>query len=452
MNILYCSSWVLPISSGPIRDGAVAVDGDSIAGVGPAATLKRKFAGAQVSDFGEAAIIPGLVNCHSHLELTAMRGFLEREESDFKAWLMKLTVARNVEMTSDDLYVSALCGAVEAARAGVTCLGDASNSANEPMRALNAVGLRGIVYQESFGPDPADARAMLEELQAKVSALREHEESGLVRAGVSPHAPYTVSAPQLELVTDYALADNLPVMMHAAESADEASFMFEGTGPFAAGLALRGIEWRAPGISTVQYLAKLGVLRARPLLAHCIRVDQADLETLSEWDAAVAHCPKSNAKLGHGHAPFRGFLARDLRVGLGSDSVASNNLCDLLEEARFAALTSRAFDSAADATSAEEALRAATLGGARALGMEDQTGSLQEGLQADLAIVSLDHARQLPVYDPYAALVFASSARDVLKTIVAGREIYGDGRVEGVDEERLGARVREIAEKLEPRS
>lgn len=452
MITLYCARWILPISSTPVEDGAVAVEGERIVGVGARETVAGKFPEARLRDFGEAVVLPGLVNSHSHLELTAMRGFLEREEGDFLAWLRKLTIARLEKMTPDDILVSATYGAVEAVRAGVTCLGDASDAAHASMRALRDVGLRGTVFQESFGPDPRQARENFEKLREKVARLRATE-SELVRAGISPHAPYTISAPQLELLTDFALAEKLPVMMHAAESAAEAILMREGGGPFAEGLARRGIAWRAPGTSTVQYLNRLGVLRARPLLAHCIRVDEADIEALKVTGTPVAHCPKSNAKLGHGHAPYSAFIRNNLTVGLGTDSVASNNTCDMLEEARFAALLSRAtgaHNSAGRMTTAEDLLFTATLGGARALGLDGRIGALAEGLQADLAIVALGGAHQQPVYDPATALVFSSSAREVVLTVVAGREVYRDGRVVTVDEDRLRARVKEMANNLRP--
>jgi 5-methylthioadenosine/S-adenosylhomocysteine deaminase len=450
MITLYCAKWVLPIIAAPISDGAVAVEGARIASVGPRAALAEKFAGARLCDLGTAAILPGLVNCHSHLELTAMRGFLEREERDFFAWLRKLTVTRLELMTPDDLRVAAMWGAVEAARAGVTCLGDASDNAGASLSALAEAGLRGVVYQEVFGPDRNLVRERLQELQDKIAALRSLE-TDRVRVGVSPHAPYTVSAPLLESVTDYAIAEELPVMIHAAESAAETWFMRDGSGPFADSLRQRGIEWQAPGLSTVQYLASLGVLRARPLLAHCVTVDDTDIAALRDTRTRVAHCPKSNAKFGHGRAPYAAFIRSGVAVGFGSDSVASNNTCDMLEEARFAALLARAGPEAADGRellSADRALHDATRGGALALGLNQQIGALAEGWQADLAVVSLAGAHQLPVYDPVAALVFASSGRDVIMTVVAGREVYRDGRVVTVDEERLGARMREINRKL----
>jgi len=197
-------------------------------------------------------------------------------------------------------------------------------------------------------------------------------------------------------------------------------------------------------VSTIQYLKQRGILETQALLAHCIRVDELDVETLVESNATVAHCPKSNAKLGHGRAPFARFLERRLDVGLGSDSVASNNTCDILEEARFAALIARS-----DAmVSATEVLATATMGGSRCLGLAGEIGQLTKGSHADLAIVSLAGTHQQPSYDPTASLIFSSSGRDVVMTVVAGREVFREGRVVNVDEERLRARLAEIADKL----
>src|SRR6185369_15997237 len=220
MTTIYAAHWVLPISNSPIENGAVAVEGTHIVAVGNRNIVTQEYPSATIQDFGHAAIIPGLINAHTHLELTAMRGYLENEESDFFAWLHKLTVARLERMTSDDIQVSATWGACEAARAGITSVGDASDSAGMSMRALKEVGLRGIVFQESFGPDPRLVDENLLKLKTKVAELREIE-SVLVRVGVSPHAPYTVCGKQLELIAKFALTETLPLMMHAAESAAE---------------------------------------------------------------------------------------------------------------------------------------------------------------------------------------------------------------------------------------
>ena len=224
--------------------------------------------------------------------------------------------------------------------------------------------------------------------------------------------------------------------------------MHDGSGPFAEGLKARGIKWQTPEVSSVRYLADHGVLETKPLLAHCITVGDDDLHLIKRANAGIAHCPKSNAKLGHGRAPFAKFVETEISVGLGSDSVASNNACDILEEARFATLIARATHS--DITvDAHHALFAATLGGARALGLDDRIGALREGMQADVAIFSLEGLHQQPVRDPVDVLIFSSSARDVLLTIVAGNEIYRANRVISADESDLQARLEHVGRKLD---
>jgi len=448
LTTTYTARWLLPVSSEAVEDGALVVNGNEIVGVGTRKEMLTLFPESSVQSLGEAIILPGLVNAHTHLELTAMRGYLENEESNFFAWLRKLTLARLDLMTEDDLEVSVLWGACEAARAGVTSVGDASDAGRISMKALQAIGVRGVVFQESFGPDANLAKDNLATLQTKVDQLLALE-SDLVRVGVSPHSPYTVSAPQLELIADLARQQNLSLMIHAAESAAEESLIQDGKGLFAEGLKKRNIDWHVPGLSPIQYLKDRGILGTETLLAHCIRVNQSDLEAIATTGASIVHCPKSNSKLGHGFARLSGFLQNGINVGIGSDSVASNNNCDILEETRFAALLSRAVASPDDGQSRisnPELLHLATSGGAKCLGQTG--GSLQIGAKADFIAVAIDGTHQTPGYDPVATLLFASSGRDVRLTVVDGREIYRDGRILTVDEERLRARITEVSRKL----
>src|SRR5947209_17211520 len=227
MTKIYSARWVLPVISEPVEGGAVAVEGARVEGVGARAELTERFPSAEVLDLGEAAILPGFVNCHTHLELTAMRGFLEAEEGDFFAWLRKVTAARNERMTADDLQASAAWGAVEAVRAGITCVADASDAGATTMKALKEVGLRGVVFQEAFGADEREAGRQFEEAREKTAMLRGGE-TALVTLGLSPHSPYTVSPPLLLMLARFALDEGLPVMMHAAESRAEELLMLYG--------------------------------------------------------------------------------------------------------------------------------------------------------------------------------------------------------------------------------
>lgn len=429
MRIL-SADYVLPISSEPITGGGVAIDGDTITAAGKREEMVAAFPDADREDFGEAAILPGLVNCHSHLEITAMRGALDQVEHDFAAWLLRLNGLR-AAMTESDIEAAAVAGAVEGARAGVTCFGDIGRFGQAGLNALKSVGLRGVVFQETeFSADEQTADANFEKLKEKLFALRE-QQTELVEVGISPHSPYTVSRSLFEKIGRFALDENIKLSIHAAESADEDELLRCGTGFFTDVYTKFGVEWTSPLCSPIEFLSRTGILEARPLLAHCVAVSDSDIDLIAASGSSIAHCPKSNAKFGHGSAPLEKFLDAQIPVGLGSDSVASNNVCDLLEEARFTALAARNRPGRRRFISAREVIHAATLGGARALGLDQKIGSLEPGKQADLTIVSLASLAQQPINDIHAALVFSSGARDTLCTFVAGAEVYQKGCIPG---------------------
>ena len=422
MKIL-TADHLLPISSDPILNGAIAIEGARIVSVGPFADLLRQFPNAEVEQFGKAAILPGFVNCHSHLELTALRGALDDVEHDFRSWLLRINDLRS-KMTDADIEASAISGAREGAAAGVTCFGDIGRYGRAGILALKGVGLRGIVFQETnFSPDNRTADDDFAELGAKYEQLRK-EETHLVRVGLSPHSPYTVGLRLFELIAQYSILNRVPLTIHAAESVDEMDLMTRGEGFFTQVYEKFDLGWNSPHCTSIEYLERLGVLSTRPLLAHCVTVSDSDISKIAANRASIAHCPKSNAKFGHGYAPFERCLDAGIAVGLGSDSVASNNVCDLLEESRFAALVARNRPGSQRFLTAKEVLEAATLGGVRALGLDDQIGTLEGGKQADITVISLDQESQQPINDIHAALVFSSNARDVLATLVAGKQVF----------------------------
>ncbi len=445
MKIL-SADYVLPISTEPIENGAIAVEKDKIVAVGKRKKIIEDFPDAAHEHFGEAVIMPGLVNVHSHLEITVMRGFLDDVEEDFSAWLMKLTKTRAEKLTGEDIELSAILGAIEGARAGVTCFGDIGRYGKAGFEALKKVGLRGVLFQETeFSPKNEEAENDFSKLKDKFLTLKETE-TELVKVGISPHAPYTVSRKLFEKITDYALAEDINISIHAAESEQEEEFFLTGKGFFAELYKKLNIEWKAPKISTVEYLANIGVLRSKPLLAHCVKVSEEDIELIAETGSRIAHCPKSNAKFGHGIAPLEKFLDKKIRVGFGSDSVASNNTCDILEEARFATLFARNLSSKKRFLNAEEIIKTATLGGAATLGMESKIGTLEAEKQADMIVVRLDNPAQIPVHNVYSALLFATTARDICLTIVGGRKVYGNGQIG--DDSEMKLKVEEIVAKM----
>lgn len=427
---LYTAAWVLPVVTPPIQDGAVLVDGERIAWVGRADAAPVSPDATRVVALGNAVLLPGLVNAHTHLELTSLRGFLEG--LDFRTWLRTLTSVRREVLSRQDLLDAARLGLVEALRHGITTVADTTDSAVS-LTAMRELGVRGIGYVEVFGPDPAHRDDALALLQERVTALRAGD-TALVRVGVSPHAPYTVSASLFAATADYARAEQLPMAVHIAESAAETAFVCTGTGPFADALRARGIAVAPQARSPIALLERTGVLAARPLLIHAIRADDEDLARIAAHGATIVHCPISNAKLGHGVAPLDRMLAHGIATGLGSDSVASNDRMHLLEEARQATLLHAIRAEAPDSLSAEAALALATQGGAAALGLSTSIGTVEVGKDADLAAFSLDGPDLQPVHDPAVTLVHALAGRAVAMLVtVAGRERVRDGIVTGAD-------------------
>ncbi len=431
--------WVLPVASAPIEHGAVVVEGDRIAWVGPSSSAVAE----RHERLGDAVLLPGLVNAHTHLELTGLRGFLEG--LDFRDWLRVLTIVRRDVLSEDDLLDAARFGVAEALSAGITTLADCSAS-GVPLRAMREAGVRGRVYLETFGPDPRQVDESMRALRTGVSRLRD-QATELVHVGVSPHAPYTVSPALFNAVAEYARAESLPVATHVAESAAETAFVRDGAGPFADRLRARDIAVQGTGTSPVSLLERTGLLATQPLLIHAIQVDADDIARIAGSGATVVHCPISNAKLGQGIAPVCALRDAGIAVGLGSDSVASNDAMDLVQEARQAVLLQSLRLGTPDALSATTVLDLATRAGARALGLAD-VGELVAGARADLCAFRIDALEAAPVYDPAVLLVHVLGAgRRAALTMVAGQVLVRDGHVLHADA-AVRARVAAAAERV----
>ena len=389
---------VHPVTAPPITDGAVLVADDGrIAAVGAHAQVPDP-PGARRVEFPDAVLVPGLVNTHTHLELTHLAG--RNPEREFSRWIRTIRALKDAT-TPEEFDHSAEQGVRDCWTAGVTCVAD-TGSTGAPLRALARLGARGIYYQEVFGPDPAHRAASLTELQAAVVRLAPVATSRS-RLGVSPHAPYTVSDPLYRAVAELARREGLPLAVHLAESREETALVRDGAGSFAEALRARGIPVHARHCSPVQYLLELGVLERATgwLFIHCVQVDERDIAILQESGGAVAACPRSNRAHGHGAAPLAAFRAAGIPVGLGTDSVVSAGDVNVWAEAAAAGLYG------------EDALRLLTIEGARALGLDSEIGSLDVGKQADLAVFpSAALSRPLP---PSAALL----------TVVAGRPVRG---------------------------
>ena len=401
--------WLIPVTGSPIEFGALLIGPEGrIQAVGSDKDVPRP-ADIPAEDFGDAVLLPGLINTHTHLELT---GFENQVcEPDFSAWLRRLRELKTTRTTAEYLD-AARKGLAASFAAGVTTVADTGDS-GAVIQALAESDASGVAYQEVFGPHPDQLDESLAGLRRQLSRLNRWA-TGRVRIGVSPHAPYTVSGPLLRAVAQWAAAERLPLAMHLAESRAEVDFLGRGTGAFAQAWTARGIplpDWG--GGTPVEWLAIHGGLTERTLCIHAVQLQPSDIGRLASSGAAVAHCPLSNEAHGHGTAPLAGLLAGGVRVGLGTDSVVSVGRLDLLAEARSA--RDRA------GVGAGEALELCTLAGAKALGLDSETGSLQVGKWGDCAVIRAPAGRrQLPP----AEQVLASAPGDVMLTCVGGRDAY----------------------------
>jgi 5-methylthioadenosine/S-adenosylhomocysteine deaminase len=404
----FSADWLLPVEGEPIENGAISFENGRITRVGKSAKLGRG------RHFPGAAIIPGFVNAHAHLEYAGYTGF--GDGLDFGGWIA-LHLERKLHLTPDDVVAMARLGAAECLASGITTVVDASFNAASP-RACAELGLRAIVGLEVFGDDPGVALARFEELKE----LAEPYLSDRVRLGVSPHAPYTVSADVYAAVRKL----GLPVVTHLSESRAERAWLTRGEGPLSA------LSYILPpsGDTGIRVLARAGAIGSETVAAHCVDLEPDEIELLASLDVAVAHCQRSNGYLGCGIAPLADLLDAGVRVGIGTDSPASAPSFDMFEELRFVVACARARERRPSVITSAQALELATIGSARAIGAEEETGSLLPGKCADIAIVALDETSLLPWEDPRAAVVLGGSPDRVLLTVVDGETRYEKGEFE----------------------
>jgi cytosine/adenosine deaminase-related metal-dependent hydrolase len=426
MRTVLSADWVLPVDSAPIANGAVAFEDGRITAVGTANEL------GEGTRYPDSVIIPGFVNAHSHLEYAVYAGF--GDGLAFAPWIT-LHVERKSRLDLSQMEDIARAGAAECLRSAITTVGDASFK-GAAATACDELGLRAIVYLEVFG-------AGTEQLQTRFAENRDRIAGSLsdrVRLGISPHSAYLAS---LEL-WEAAAALDLPMATHFAETSAETEWVNHRTGSFAPPFDV--------GPNSIRLLAERGLLSNRLVAAHCVHLEPEEIALLAEHDVAVAHCPRSNAILGCGIAPLRELRAAGIRVALGTDSPASTPSFDMFEELRTAVYAARAREEDPEALSAAEALELATLGGARALGLEAETGSLAPGKRADLAVLSFESSPFVPWEDPATAVVLGGSPDRVLLTVVDGEVRYEKGGTEWHELIAAAQRARHTALQSEPLS
>lgn len=446
--MLLAARYVLPISAPHIGDGAVLVRDGRIVEVGEAAAMRAKYPEEPFRDFGVAAIMPGFVDLHTHLEYSAMRGLVD--DLPYAEWKLQLMEKERV-LSAEDWQDASFLGALESLRSGITTIADISDS-GASVPAITTSGMRAFAYREVATMEKARIGDVMSAALEDMEAWRSSADPDLVTVGIAPHSPYSCHPELFRRVADHAIAGDVPVSTHLAGSREEYEFVKYGSSRLAVEYRERwggDAPWLPTGVGPIEYVQQWGLFDVPNLLAvHCTQIDDADIEAIASHDVAVAFCPRCNAKLGMGVLPLRELLHRGIRVGIGTDSPASNNTMDMFDEMRIGLLIQRAVDAHEQFHVARKFVKLATFDAARALRIDDAVGSLEAGKTADLIVVSMSRSHQLTSEYPYSTLVHASNQDSVVFTMIAGRVVYDDGVWPTLDVERIRARAEEVRAKL----
>jgi 5-methylthioadenosine/S-adenosylhomocysteine deaminase len=419
------AGWVIPVDPPGValREHAIVLAEGRIREVLPRALARERFPGASRVELPAHALIPGLINLHTHAAMTLMRGLAD--DLALMDWLHNHIWP--VEMRLVDpgfVYDGTLLACVEMLRGGVTCFNDMYFFPAQAAQAALASGMRaalGMIVLDFPSPYASDAADYL----TKGLALRDElKDEPLLSFCLAPHAPYTVGDAALERVATYAGELDVPVHLHFHETAGEIEESLS-----------------AHKVRPIARLRQCGLLAPNLIAVHAVHVTHDDAELLAEHGCHIAHCPSSNLKLASGIAPVADLAGRGINIGLGTDGAASNNRLDVFSEMRLAALLAKGASGRATVLSAEAVLAMATLNAARALGLDHAVGSLTPGKQADMAAVNLGTPELSPCYDPISHLVYAAGREHVSHVWVGGELLVEDGNLSRLDLREIKAKA-----------
>ena len=413
-----------------LTPGSVAIDGADIVEVGTPEAIAAKYQARESVDARGQIVLPGLINTHTHAPMVMYRGLAD--DLALMDWLQKYIFPAEAKTVSPEMVrIGTRLAALEMIESGTTTFTDMYYFEEEIARAAFGAGLRGVLGQTIIQFPVADAKTPAEALARAERFIREFKDNGLIVPAVAPHALYTNDRTTLVASAELGRKYGVPVILHFSETEDEVRTAREQykTTPAAA-------------------LEAMGFWGPKTLAAHGVWVTDEDIAILKKHGVGIAHNPESNMKLASGAAPVTKYLAAGVNVGLGTDGAASNNDLDMFEAMRQASFLAKLSTKDPTAVPAKTALDLATIGGARALGMDQQIGSLEAGKHADVIVVSMREARQTPLYDPISHLVYATRGDDVRTTIVNGKILMKDRQVRTLDKAAVIADANRLAVKV----
>lgn len=416
--------------------GAVAVSGDTIVAVGPQEAILAAYTAAERVDAGNSVVMPGLINTHGHAPMVLLRALVDDLRLD--VWLMGYVMPVEANFVNPHFcWLGTQLAAAEMIRSGVTTFMDMYYFEEAIADAAAQAGMRAVCLQSVLkfpAPDAPSYEVGLERSRDYIASWKNHP---LIVPGIAPHAPYTVTPELMEAATSLALEFDAPLHIHVAETAAEVEN-----------------HRREYGLGVVPWLKRLGVFEAKTTAAHCVHLDEDELETLRSYNVGVAHNPSSNMKLASGIAPIAKMLEMGINVGIGTDGAASNNDLDMIEEMRLASFLAKTATMTPTTLPARQVVEMATVMGARALHIETLTGSLEVGKRADLIVVSLEDVRHSPYFRRdadriYSRLVYAMNQEDVRDVMVNGRWLMRGRRLLSIEVAALQEEANALAGKVD---
>jgi 5-methylthioadenosine/S-adenosylhomocysteine deaminase len=438
VDILLINAHVLTMDEElrQFNPGAVAVQGKEIAAVGPEADIKQEYTAAQVLDCGGKILMPGLVNAHTHVPMTLLRGLADDLRLD--VWLMGYVMPVEREFVSPEFVrLGTLLACAELIKTGVTSFADMYYFEDDVAKATAEAGLRAVCSQTVLKFPTPDAQSYEDSLAYSRDFIQRWKDHDLIVPSVAPHAPYTCTPEILKATAELAAEFDVPLHTHLAETALERENMRNET-----------------GMPVIPYVKKQGLFGAKVLAAHCVHIDTGEMRTLLHAGAGVAHNPSSNLKLASGVAPVPKMLEVGLNVGIGTDGPASNNDLDMFEEVRLAAFLAKGISGDPTSLPASQALTMATRLGANALHIGHLTGSLESGKRADLILVDISPLHNSPRFrrDPdnaYAQIVYASKSTDVTDVMANGKWLLRSRQLLTLNEQELLVNAADVAKRID---
>jgi 5-methylthioadenosine/S-adenosylhomocysteine deaminase len=413
-----------------VEDGAVAINSGRIAAVGTRVEIETKFTARETIDTSGKAVIPGLINGHTHVPMTLFRGL--GGDLDLHQWLTEYIFPAEAKNVTDEFVrTGTQLGIAEMIRGGTTTYCDMYYFEDAIADETAKAGMRAVLGETVIDFPVADNKTHAEAVAYTERFVKKWQGHALVTPAIAPHAPYTVSEEHLRAVRAFSDRTGAPIVTHVAETRKEVDDSL-----------------KSKGASPVAYLARIGFLNERVIAAHVVFATAEEIELLKRSGTGVVHNPQSNMKLASGVAPVPQMLLAGLRLGLGTDGAASNNDLSMWEEMDAAAKLHKVFSHDPKVVTAQQAFEMATIGGARALHMEREIGSVEPDKRADLVVIDLDTLNQTPLYNLYSALVYATKAADVRTVIIEGRVVMRDRRLLTLDENDIKTRARAFRERI----